>query len=68
MSDSTRTFPPNAGPRKLLTTKELAALYSVTTRTIAEWRATGRIPFLRITARSIRHCADQVERALAKRI
>jgi hypothetical protein len=38
----------------------------VTTRTVANWRASGRIPFVRITARCIRYKIDAVEAALAK--
>ena len=49
-----------------VTTDELATHYQVTTRTIANWRDAGRIPFLRITARCFRYDLDQVERALAK--
>lgn len=52
--------------RKPLTTEELAEHYQVTTRTIANWRDMGKIPFLRITARCFRYDLDQVERALSK--
>jgi len=51
---------------KPLTTTGLASHYGVTTRTIANWRACGKIPYLRITARCFRYDLDQVERALAK--
>ena len=37
-----------------------------TTRTIANWRASGKIPYLRITARCFRYDLDQVARALSK--
>lgn len=53
---------------KPLTTTDLAAHYAVTTRTVANWRAAGKIPYLRITARCFRYDLDQVERALAKPI
>jgi hypothetical protein len=52
--------------RKPLTTEELAAHYQVSTRTIANWRDAGKIPFLRITARCFRYDLDQVARALSK--
>lgn len=51
---------------KPLTTQELAAHLRVTTRTLADWRARGKIPFLRITARCFRYDLDQVARALSK--
>lgn len=54
--------------RKPLTTNGLADHYGVTPRTIANWRAVGKIPYLRITARCFRYDLDQVERALAKPI
>ena len=60
---------PTANSRTLLrpvTTDELAAHYKVTTRTIANWRDKGRIPFVRITARCFRYDLDQCARALAK--
>lgn len=52
--------------QKPLTTQELADHLRVTTRTLADWRARGKIPYLRITARCFRYDLDQVERALAK--
>lgn len=55
---------PTATARKLETSEELAARYNVSTRTVANWRASGRVPFLRITARCIRYHADEVDRAL----
>jgi predicted site-specific integrase-resolvase len=54
------------GKRALATSSDLATHLQVTTRTIQNWRKAGRIPFLRITARSLRYDIDQVERALAK--
>lgn len=56
----------SALPRPPLSTEQLAAYYTVTPRTIANWRAKGLIPYLRITARNFRYDLDQVERALAK--
>ena len=49
-----------------LTTKQLAEYYHVTTRTIANWRDQGKLPYLRITSRVFRYDLDQVARALAK--
>ena len=54
--------------QKPLTTRELADHLRVTTRTLADWRARGKIPFLRITARCFRYDLDQVARALSKGI
>ena len=63
------TFPNlTAVKRKPLKTQELADHLQVTTRTLANWRSMGRIPFLRITARCFRYDLDQVERALAKKL
>jgi predicted site-specific integrase-resolvase len=50
-----------------VTTQEVAAHYQVTTRTIANWRDNGKIPFLRITARCFRYDLDQVARSLSKK-
>ena len=55
---------PNLRP---LTTRELAEMLSVTTRTVQAYRDAGRIPFLRVTARKFLYVWEQVERALAKR-
>jgi excisionase family DNA binding protein len=52
---------------KPLTTRELAERLSVSTRTIQAWRDTGKLPHIRITARSFRYVWEQVERALAKK-
>ncbi len=52
--------------RRLLTTPELALHFAVSTKTIKNWRDSGKIPYLRITSRCFRHDLDQVERALAK--
>ncbi len=56
----------NAQRRKPLTTEELAEHLTVTPRTIQNWRDSGKVPFIRITARCFRYDLDQVERALAK--
>lgn len=48
-----------------VTTEELAQHFRVSTRTIANWRDSGKIPYLRITARCFRYDLDQVARALA---
>jgi excisionase family DNA binding protein len=57
---------PASPKQKPLTTQELADHLSVTTRTLSTWRARGKIPYLRITARCFRYNLDQVERALAE--
>jgi len=49
-----------------VTTRQLANYLQVTTRTLATWRAEGRIPFWRLTPRCLRYNLDDVERALAK--
>jgi excisionase family DNA binding protein len=53
------------GAEKPLTSAQLAEHLSVTTRTIANYRAQGRIPFWRINARNIRYRLSDVERALS---
>ena len=56
----------NALRQKPLTTEELAEHLTVTPRTIQNWRDSGKLPFIRITARCFRYDLDQVERALGK--
>jgi excisionase family DNA binding protein len=53
---------------KPLTTRELAERLSVSTRTIQAWRDTGKLPHIRITARSFRYVWEQVELWLAGKI
>lgn len=48
-----------------LNSRQLAAIYGVSERTLANWRAQGRIPFIRITARCIRYSLADCEKALA---
>lgn len=48
-----------------VTTKGVSDYFQVTGRTVANWRAAGRIPFIRITARCIRYKLADVEKALA---
>lgn len=50
-----------------MTTEELAAHYSVSTRAIQNWRDAGRIPFIRINSRLIRYDLDEVESALRRK-
>jgi hypothetical protein len=50
----------------LIGTKQLADYFKVTTRTIANWRALGRVPFWRINPRVIRYSLSEVEAALGK--
>jgi excisionase family DNA binding protein len=49
-----------------VTTRQLANYLQVTTQTLANWRASGRIPYWRMTARAFRYNLSEVERALAK--
>lgn len=49
-----------------VTTRQLANYLRVTTRTLANWRAEGRIPFWKLTARAIRYDLSSVEAALGK--
>jgi excisionase family DNA binding protein len=56
----------NGDSERPLTTRELAKHLSVTTRTVANWRAKGRIPFWSINARNVRYSLRAVERALSK--
>ena len=49
-----------------ISTKELASYLGVTTKTIFNWRAKGRVPFWRINPRLIRYKLSEVEAALGK--
>jgi excisionase family DNA binding protein len=49
-----------------LTTAQLAKHLQVTTRTLATYRANGRIPFWRLNSRNIRYRLSDVEAALQK--
>jgi excisionase family DNA binding protein len=49
----------------LLTRPELAARLKVTTRTLAEWDAQGKIPSI-VIGRSVRYCWDDVLNWLRK--
>lgn len=53
-------------PPGAMTTADVATRYQVTTRTVANWRASGKIPFMRITTRCIRYKIADVEAALSK--
>ena len=48
-----------------LKTKELAAHIGVTPRTIQNYRDQGKIPFVRINARTFRYNLADVEKALS---
>jgi predicted site-specific integrase-resolvase len=50
-----------------LTTRQVAELYQVTIRTVANWRNSGVIPFVRINARCIRYDLAAVVSALERR-
>jgi transcriptional antiterminator len=47
-----------------LTSKELAHYLKMTTRTVANWRKTSRIPYWPISPRSVRYRLSDVEKAL----
>jgi len=51
----------------LIGTKQLADYFKVTTRTIANWRASGRVPFWRVNPRVIRYLLSEVEAALGRK-
>ena len=51
----------------LIGTKQLADYFKVTTRTIANWRASGRVPFWRVNPRVIRYSLSEVEAALGRK-
>ena len=53
----------SATPR-MVTTKELAAHMAVSERTVATWRATGRIPFIKLSHHCVRYNLDEVVRRL----
>jgi predicted site-specific integrase-resolvase len=54
---------PASGQR--MTTPQVAYKYQVTPRTVQEWRDLGKIPFIRVNARTIRYDEVAVDRALA---
>ena len=58
-------FSDNHG-RRLLTKRELAAALNVSERTIDNWVAQKRIPYLRLSARLLRFSLPKVEAALAR--
>jgi len=47
-------------PEALLTRRELARLCKVSTRTIDNWVAAGRLPVIRHSARCVRFCWREV--------
>lgn len=53
-------------PKRLLSKRELAAILSVSQRTIENWLAEKRIPRLRLSARLTRFSLPKVEAALAR--
>jgi hypothetical protein len=52
--------------RPLETRRELAKRYSVSERTIANWMRSGLIPFLAISARTIRFDPSEVDAAVVR--
>jgi hypothetical protein len=54
------------GAEKPVTTRQLAGHLQITPRTLATYRAKGRIPFWKINARNIRYRISDVEAALSK--
>jgi predicted DNA-binding transcriptional regulator AlpA len=61
---TTHQFTESTGPERLVTTRQIAAHAQVSQRTVANWRATRRIPFIRINARNVRYRLSEVEAAL----
>lgn len=53
-------------PKRLLSKRELAAALNVSERTIDNWVAQKRIPYLRLSNRLIRFNLAKVEAALAR--
>ena len=51
-------------PPKLLTTRELAECLGLAPDTVRRWARTGRIPAIRVNARTIRFVLEEVENAL----
>jgi predicted DNA-binding transcriptional regulator AlpA len=64
VSDSSEGIP--SMPKRLLTKRELAAVLSVSERTIDNWLAQKRIPRLRLSARMTRFSLPRVETSLAR--
>jgi excisionase family DNA binding protein len=58
--------PENSPERKLVTKPELAARYCVVPRTIDNWIAERRIPFLKIGKKMVRFDPDECDRFLQK--
>jgi excisionase family DNA binding protein len=52
--------------RRLLTKRELAAALNLSERTVDNWVAQKRIPYLRLSARLLRFSLPEVEAALAR--
>ncbi|HET7356890.1 MAG TPA: helix-turn-helix domain-containing protein [Nocardioidaceae bacterium] len=48
-------------PQKYLSLGDVAAMYGVTTRTVRQWVAEGRLPAKRINARCIRVRVDDAD-------
>lgn len=54
---------------QLLTSKELAKILNVTTKTLERWRGSGEGPlFVRISASNVRYRAQDVEAFIKERI
>jgi hypothetical protein len=53
-------------PKRLLSKKELASALGVSPRSIDNWIAQRRIPFLRLSARLIKYNLARVELSLAR--
>ena len=56
----------SATPKRVLTKREVAAVYGVCQRTVDNWVAQKRIPRLRLSARLTRFSLPKVEAALAR--
>jgi excisionase family DNA binding protein len=58
--------PENSPERKLVTKPVIAARYNCTVRTIDNWIAERRIPFLKIGRKMVRFDPDECDRFLQK--
>jgi predicted site-specific integrase-resolvase len=54
----------HVSPAPKATSSDIANHWSVSLRTLQNWRDTGMIPFIRINARVVRYDLDAVSRAL----
>jgi predicted site-specific integrase-resolvase len=53
-------------PEKPVTSKQLAEHFQISLRTLANWRAARRVPFIKINDRNFRYRISDAEKALSK--